>query len=182
MDKFARFLQILASRFAAPQAGATGPGNQLAFTIELQEQTFWCWAASSVSVNHYFDKSSTWKQCEVVNQCLGLGTCCIAGNSNQCNTWGYLDRALEAVHNFDSKDSHRASLDEVSAEVDAGRPLCVHIEWRDGTGHFAVIDGYAGDTIHVADPYWNTATIGYDDFPRRYHGGGAWTHTYRVRR
>src|SRR5438552_18028330 len=40
-------------------------GNPIAFTMQTQEQTQWCWAAVSVSVNLYYHATSGQTQCAV---------------------------------------------------------------------------------------------------------------------
>ena len=56
--------------------GAGGGGGSLAFVIEPQLQTNWCWAAVSKSVSWFYDQSSPWTQCRVANAALPRTDCC----------------------------------------------------------------------------------------------------------
>jgi Papain-like cysteine protease AvrRpt2 len=46
--------------------------TRLGFTMQHQEQSEWCWAATSVSVAVYYDSQTGWTQCTMVNAEKGL--------------------------------------------------------------------------------------------------------------
>jgi hypothetical protein len=149
--------------------------------MQHQQQTNWCWAAASVSVNLYFDSKSTWQQCTVANNGLGQSSCCNNGDANECNQPWYLDRALTIVGNLDSVEQRRGTMDEVSAALDASSPLCLRIGWNDGGGHFVAIYGYSGTTLNIGDPWFDDAIVNYNSFPENYQDRGAWTDTFWVK-
>jgi hypothetical protein len=167
------FLRTLANRL--------GLGNPLSFAMQRQEQTEWCWSATSVSVNLYFNASSGQRQCSLVNAALGQTTCCTNGGSDVCNQPWYLDRALRLVNNFQQIQARRATLAEIRAAIDSGRPLCLRIGWNNGGGHFVAVHGYSGTTINIADPWYGSSAIDYSSFPEQYQDGGQWTHIYWVK-
>jgi len=65
--------------------GAPMCGNPLRFTMQPQQQTQWCWAAVSVSINLFYHPASGRTQCAVANTAMGQTTCCQDGSSAQCN-------------------------------------------------------------------------------------------------
>jgi hypothetical protein len=162
-------------------AGGGGGGRVLPFKMQDQEQLLWCWAATSVSVNLYFDAASSQRQCSLVNTALRQTTCCGNGASRACNKAWFLDKALTIVGNLDQMTAGHPSLAEVEAEIDAGRPLCLRIQWDAYSAHFVAIYGYSGTMINVDDPWTGRASVEYDKFPTLYQTGGTWTHTYWVR-
>jgi len=156
--------------------------RRLAFTMQHQQQTQWCWAAVSTSVSLYYDTSSTWTQCTVVNAELGQTTCCQNGSTSACNQPWYLDLALQRTGNLDAVSGGTTSFADVRTQIDAGRLLGARIGWSGGGGHFAVIEGYKpgpGDQrVAVDDPWYGASDITYNTFASSYQGTGSWTHSY----
>jgi hypothetical protein len=80
---------------------------------------------------------------------------------------------------------------DLLAELNQDRPVCVRVAWAGGGAHILAVRGAftdaAGDHIDVADPYSGYASRLFKDFPSN-HGPvvppGAthtWTHSYRTR-
>jgi hypothetical protein len=175
-------------------SGAGGAGNTcagsglgtkaatMAFQMEKQEESEWCWAAVSASIDHHFDSSSTSTQCEIASEVINAPDCCT--HKSQYNEPEQLQDALNVVHRL-RKVTGRLAFDQLQAEIDAGRPVGVMILWDggDGAAHFVVVSGYCVlasgvRTIDVADPYYPDSTDDFDLFPSAYHGGGTWTASY----
>ena len=156
--------------------------RRLAFTMQHQQQTQWCWAAVSTSVSLYYDPSSTWTQCTVVNAELGQTTCCQNGGSAACNQPWFLDDALTRTGNLDAFSGGTTSFAGVRTQIDGGRPLGTRIGWSGGGGHFAVIEGYKpgpGDQrVAIDDPWYGASDLTYNTFATSYQGTGSWTHSY----
>jgi hypothetical protein len=159
--------------------------NNLGLTMQLQQQSEWCWAAVATSVARFFDAASTWTQCAVVDAELGLTTCCTNGASAACNQPWFLDRALTRVNHFDHWNGGAATRTQVVDEIEGGRPLGVRVGWSGGGGHFLVIDGYDEDAeendaniVEVRDPFYGTSRLSYDDLLSRYESSGSWTDSY----
>jgi hypothetical protein len=156
--------------------------RRIAFTMQHQQQTQWCWAAVSTSVSLYYDTSSTWTQCTVVNAELNQTTCCQNGATAACNQPWYLDRALQRTGNFDGFSGGTTAFADVRTEIDAGRPLGTRVGWSGGGGHFAVIEGYKpGPTeqrVAIDDPWYGASDLTYNTFATSYQGTGSWTHSY----
>jgi len=157
--------------------------RSLAFNMQAQTQSNWCWAATSTSVSHFYWWASPWTQCKVANGELNLTTCCQSPVPSACNVPWYLDRALTRTHNFVSIVSGTVGFDQVKAEIDAGRPVGARIGWSGGGGHFVAIYGYTQvlgvlDYFDIDDPIYGKSHISVSDFTNNYQGSGSWTHTY----
>jgi hypothetical protein len=156
--------------------------RRLAFTMQAQLQSQWCWAACSTSVSLFYDSASGWTQCTVVNAELGQATCCQNGSTAQCNRPWFLDRALTRTGNLASWSGGTATIAQIRTEIRAGRPLGVRIGWSGGGGHFVMIAGYRAcdpdSFIDVRDPIFGSSDIALATFSSSYQGTGSWTHTY----
>ena len=160
--------------------------RRLAFSMQHQEQTNWCWSAVSTSVSHFYNPGSGWTQCGLANAELGQTTCCANGASPQCNVDGYLDRALGRTGNLQSWAGGAIALGRVEQEVNAGRVVGVRIGWAGGGGHFVALAGYAdagsgAGFVSVEDPWYGPSRVSYDSVRTAYQGSGSWTHTYYTR-
>jgi hypothetical protein len=162
---------------------------QLAFGMQSQQQTNWCWAAVSVSIAGYYGtvgpSGGPWQQCEVANSQLGQTACCANGATPQCNMPWYLDQALTAVGHLAGPPTAGSSpYSDVQQEINANRPVAVRIGWAGGGGHFVVLSGYddnAGNQfLDVEDPWYGPSLVDYSAFATAYQGSGTWTHTYPV--
>ena len=158
----------------------------LCFTMQHQEQTQWCWAATSNSVAHYYNAGSTWTQCGVVNAEFGRSDCCSVPATNDCNQPWTLGTALTRVGHLASMVAASTSFADLRTELDNGRPLGVRIGWSGGGGHFNVVGCYASNvlglqSIEIEDPWYGTSVWDYDTFRTAYQGTGSWTHSYKTR-
>jgi Papain-like cysteine protease AvrRpt2 len=157
--------------------------RSLAFNMQAQTQSNWCWAATSTSVSHFYWWASPWTQCKVAGAELNLTTCCQSPVPSACNVPWYLDKALARTQNFVSIVSGTVSFDQVKAEIDAGRPVGARIGWSGGGGHFVAIYGYTQilgvlDFFDIDDPIYGKSHLSVSDFTSNYQGSGTWTHTY----
>jgi hypothetical protein len=164
----------------------TAPWSRLEFAMQHQDETFWCWAATSVSVAHYYENASNWTQCRMVNEERRLTTCCRDGAAPGCNVPNVLQSPLERVDVLDRWQRGSVSFDRIREEIDAGRPLAWRIQWPDGTGHFAVIEGYQSSNrrlLAVEDPWTGSVDVPFASLQSgRYRGNGKWTHSYFTKR
>src|SRR5919206_4771558 len=87
-----------------PRAGARAADGKraLPFNIQHQLQTNWCWSACACSTSVFYDATTTWGQCSLVNAELEQSSCCENGASGSCNVPWYLDRVLRRTGNFGS--------------------------------------------------------------------------------
>jgi hypothetical protein len=150
--------------------------------LETQQERNWCWASVAQGVAAYF--GGPLQQCAVAAQTLGSNCC---SNRGPCDVPWALDPALAAVGHYRTWAARALSLADVAAEIDAGNPLPIRIQWKDekAGGHFLLLGGYdAGtDMVVVHDPgsapgpQW----IPIDELETAYQAGaGYWSHTYWV--
>ena len=151
----------------------------VAFEVQKQLESEWCWAAVSTSVNHFYKPSSTITQCQVVNHQLNRSDCCSSPGSTSCNQSGYLDQALQYVGNFAS-DKGQGSFQDVFNAVAAGTPPCIRIGWSGGGGHFIGVNACeAPDFVAVTDPIYGDSIVTYETLTTgKYEGSGNWTNTF----
>lgn len=155
--------------------------RRLAFSMQLQLQSQWCWAACSASVSSFYSSASVWTQCTVVNAQLGQSTCCQDGSTAQCNQPWYLNLALTQTGNLASWSGGTATMAQIMPEILHGRPVGARIGWSGGGGHFVVIAGYLCDSVpylDIQDPIYGSSDVALATFTTSYQGTGSWTHTY----
>ena len=156
--------------------------KQLAFNMQAQLASNWCWAGTSNSVSHFYWSSSTWTQCKIVNAELGRSDACNVPTPSGANVPWYLDRALNRTRNFVSIHAGAATFAQIRAEIDAGRPMGARIGWSGGGGHFMAIYGYSTwlgqEYVDIDDPIYGKSHLTLEDFSTNYQGSGTWTHYY----
>jgi hypothetical protein len=168
-----------------PTSGSGRSGPSMPFQVETQQESNWCWAAISSAVDRYYSPYSFLTQCEVAAEMPGLQQdACIDPEQN--NDPEALQTALDVIGRGYTPKTLGIDFKTLQAEIDAGRPVCVRIEWTGGGAHFVVLCGYQEwtsgvntlETVDVADPFYPDSTRSFNDFPESYHGGGIWSHTY----
>jgi Papain-like cysteine protease AvrRpt2 len=162
----------------------------LAFNMQGQCHTNWCWAALAASVAAFYDKLSAFTQCVVANLELGRNDCCDVPCHTDNVGFNQIHEPGAALNRVDCLDREMrnqiASRAQVQQEIDAGRPLCLRTVWSKGNAaggaHALAIVGYFADsdTLALEDPWFGpTHDIPYDQFCTNYKDfGGKWTDTY----
>jgi len=163
--------------------------QQLPFLMQTQQASQWCWSAVSVSVDDFQAPPTQWTQCLLVNDMLARQDCCGSSPGFGCDTQNTLSAALTRVGRL-SPPHHSQQLADATiiGEIDAGKPVCIRIEWQDAfhTGHFVAIIGYddsdpANLQWKVSDPFHGLSTVDANTFPSLYKViGASWTHTYLI--
>ncbi|HWF07380.1 MAG TPA: papain-like cysteine protease family protein [Bryobacteraceae bacterium] len=155
-----------------------------------QQEPNWCWAAVASAVRTFFSPAAPTTQCSIANPVLvGEGqigevvNCC--ANAGQCDKPALLEDALNAVNSLKQKATGFLAFAAVEAELNAGRPIGVRIQWSDGGGHFILIDGFrvfssGAQQVHVADPFYGPCYMLHSALVNNYLNDGVWTHTYFV--
>lgn len=150
------------------------------FQEQPQQQSEWCWSASTVSITRFYDPASTWAQCALVNEQFTLTTCCTNGSSPDCNQPWHADRALAATGHL-AGTSGSLSLDDLADQLMGNHPISIAIEWIGGGGHNPVITGFdrdGGETIFIQDPIFGPSTQDYNSFPATYQSGASWSASF----
>jgi hypothetical protein len=157
----------------------------MAFSIEQQQETEWCWDAVALSVEHYFDPNSQLTQEQLAVKELG---------SAADQPW-YLQDALQGIGKLSTNPQGFLSFAQIQQQLAANLPVCVHIAWNEGGSHYVVISGYgvssAGNPqVYVSDPLLpnsNVVVWDYDAFVFAYtpnytvHAEGTWVDTCLVK-
>ena len=148
----------------------------LDFTMQHQLQSEWCWAATSVSVAHYYDAHSSWTQCQMVNAQTGHTTCCQDGSSSDCNQPGYLDDALTRCGHLSSDTGGTTAINEVLDDLASGNPVCIRIGWSRRRRTFHRRDRSRGSRHHDRrrSDLWPFGAE-HNTLANDYQGSGSWT-------
>jgi hypothetical protein len=138
-----------------------------------------------VSITKFYEPSTGWTQCKLVNRAFGQTTCCAAGSSSVCDKPWYGDHALTITGHLASVIPRSLSLAEVKTEILGGRPISIAIYWIPPStgGHNPVIDGFdlstpSAPTIDVEDPWWGLSVCDFNTFPTTYQGGATWGYSF----
>jgi hypothetical protein len=149
------------------------------FDMQHQLESEWCWAATSTSVYHFYNPSSTITQCQVVNHQLNRTDACVNGDSPACNQPGYLDEALAFLGCLNRVDGIPEPFATVVSETSTGRPLGIRVAWAGGGAHFLASSGYEQNQLMVVeDPIYGTSVVPYSTMLSAYQGSGSWTTSY----
>ena len=152
------------------------------FTMQMQQGGNLCWAAVGVSVGLWRNPALNKKQCDVAQGVLPLAAgvnCC--AHLSQCDQDGPLGAALQFCHvNINVPQFRALTVLQIQNQINAGKVICVGIQWRGGGLHYVVIAGYENDaanTLHIRDPYFNSSDVPYNVFVSNYKHLGSWEET-----
>jgi len=161
------------------------------FPIENQQDTEWCWAAVSVSLEHYFNPDSQLTQLQFVQRLIPPAEAAAQG----------LDVPFDLQVALSSLGLQKGQplpaflpFSQIQQQLDLNLPVCVEIEWYgEDIFHYLVLTGYgvspAGDVqVYVADPMLSDYTItpwDYNSFVYAYSPSyasaeGEWVETFFV--
>ena len=171
----------------AEDATAAAAGwRRITLAMLRQEQTNWCWCATTLSVHRYYVPASATKQCEAANRILARNDACVNPAHPDVNRTYYLDKALDRFGHLRSPIVPSAlPWSRIKAEIDAGTPVGCRTGWANGGGHFLCIDGYLETPtrmVAVDDPIYGASDVALSVFSQRYQGSGTWTHSYEIKR
>lgn len=166
--------------FLTGYAGQQPDSAVLRFSMQRQQQSNWCWAATATSVALFYDPNSGWTQCAVANGQLSRNDCCGSGAAGPCNVYGFLDDALNRTGHFVSIEGGSVSAGTIMDQMLQRRPLGIRVAWSGGGAHFIAATGRQGeDLVFVSDcGSGSTSVVPYETLRTRYAGSGSWTHTY----
>jgi hypothetical protein len=158
-------------------------GN-IPLTVQIQQETYWCWAAVSVSVALYYNASAGWTQCGMAEAEMKQDSCCKKGSSDECNQFWWLEVALQRTGNLAEIVNNAIDFKDVKTEIDDKLAICSRIGWNAGGGHYVGIKGYqelgATQWLTICDPNCGVSNQSFPIFENSYQGKGRWTHTFRT--
>ncbi|MCU7823084.1 papain-like cysteine protease family protein [Kitasatospora sp. DSM 101779] len=172
-------------RTPVPAAPASAAGlsaaRTLGITMQQQQQSNWCWAASGNTIATYYGYG--YSQNQFCNLAFGRAVDSTCPNSQA--TLGDVQNALWRIGIGQGRYvSGSLSYATVQGEIDAGRPVETRIQWSSGGGHMHVLYGYdAGSNwVYWGDPWPSNYRYNWAD--HRYYTGNSsfsWTHSlYRI--
>lgn len=139
-----------------------------------QEQTNWCWDASSQCIFNYYGTVlaqctiAEWARTHATVYNFGSVNCCTDA-SRGCNSvnylWGGGSGMREILGNWglsSSVYSRQMYFSELTAQVDLYRPFVINWQWKSGGGHVLVGYGYNGTQIYYMDPWEGLKIAAYD--------------------
>jgi len=135
------------------EGAAAPPAEPRRLSIRLfrQQASEWCFAAVAQAVAMYFDPANEVHQCQIVGRGFKRACCgerMAPVRSPECNRQGYLHTVLDAMGLLAQPAEGGpnkwiegpAPFALIQREIDAGRPVCVLIRWKNGGGgHFTIV-------------------------------------------
>ena len=177
--------QFNASGGSAESFFLTMADQNINFVMQHQEQTNWCWDATSVSVAKFYDPATTWTQGGLANTTFGRNDCSVAaGQVSPCNWGQWPDGPLQTVKHLNQRLNNALTSAQLGAQIAKTAPVVVNIAWAGGGGHIVALRGRSqvGGVEHVSvgDPWYGDSDVTYDNFRNTYQGSGAWTVSYQT--
>ncbi len=168
------------------QQPALRAAKKLNITMQAQEKSNWCWAASGNTIATWFGRN--YSQNQFCNAAFNRaqGTTCPNNQATLANDqtafrWAgisegsYVDGWLR--------------YPTVQSEINANRPIETRIQWTSGGGHMHVVYGYddAGSMVYWGDPWPSNNRYNWASHTWYVGGRGSnnnqfsWTHSlYRI--
>ncbi len=130
----------------------------------IQEQTNWCWSATSVCVLNYY--CYNYSQCEIAEYArsvnptrFGTTNCCV-NPVNGCNTTNFNYGYLGSIKNIlitkgnisNTGIASPLSKQEITSDILNNRLSIILWDWTNGGGHFLVCHGLIGNNLYYMNP------------------------------
>ncbi|WP_406092101.1 papain-like cysteine protease family protein [Kitasatospora purpeofusca] len=176
---------VQAQRVQPAAAGATadlaGTFKKLNITMQQQQQTNWCWAASGNTIATWY--GYTYSQNQFCNAAFGRSSNSSCPNSQA--TLGDVQNGLSWVGiNPGSYVTGYLRYATVQTEVNADRPIETRIQWSSGGGHMHVVYGFdtSNNWVYWGDPWPSNTRYNWADYNYYVSNGTfSWTHSlYRI--
>ncbi|OKI08351.1 hypothetical protein A6A06_34115 [Streptomyces sp. CB02923] len=166
---------------AAPTPQGVLAANRLNISMQAQEKTNWCWAASGNTIATFYGRKYSQNQfCNAAFNRSQNSAC-----PNNQATLGNVQTALDwAGINRGSYVTGYLRYGTVQSEISAGRPVETRIQWSSGGGHMHVIYGFdtANNWVYWGDPWGSNTRYNWGDYNYYVNGDSfSWTHSlYRI--
>ena len=152
----------VASRPAGPRPSAGTTRTIPNFTLNPQQQTNWCWLATSADAHNFYRPQAPTTQCALAGHLLfnDPARCCAGPVPGACNQPGPPSVALQALGNLAGAafPLNTLSYPQVQNEINAGRPIIVgYTQPQQHVGHAILLLGYAdvpnaASKVLIGDP------------------------------
>ena len=165
----------LITAVAVPASAATA--NQLNLTMQSQQYSNWCWAASGNTVAAFYGYNYTQNQfCD-----MAFGNSLNASCSNSQASLADDQNAFQQIGispgNYVTGYLYYSSI---IREIDAGRPVMARIQWSSGGGHMEVLYGYdqSQNWVYWGDPWPSDDRYNWGSYNYYVSNGSfSWTHS-----
>ncbi|MFJ1752111.1 papain-like cysteine protease family protein [Kitasatospora sp. NPDC088134] len=167
---------------AKPQAPTlAGTARTLNLTMQAQQQSNWCWAASGNTIATYYGYG--YSQNQFCNLAFGRSV-----NSSCPNSQASLGDVQNALYRIGISTGSYVNgylrYSTVQTEIDNGRPVETRIQWSSGGGHMNVLYGYdpGNNWLYWGDPWPSNYRYNWGDYDYYVSNSSfSWTHSlYRV--
>ncbi|GAA0680866.1 hypothetical protein GCM10010193_38200 [Kitasatospora atroaurantiaca] len=160
---------------------AAGTWRKLNITMQQQQNTNWCWAASGNTIATYYGYN--YSQNQFCNAAFGRSTDSTCPNSQA--TLGDVQNGLSWIGiNPGSYVNGYLRYTTVQTEIDANRPVETRIQWSSGGGHMQVLYGYdtGNNWVYWGDPWPSNYRYNWADYWYYVSNSSfSWTHSlYRI--
>lgn len=171
---FAATLALFAS-VAAPASAATA--KQLDITMQAQQYSNWCWAASGNTVATFYGYH--YSQNQFCNMAFGnaLNASCSNSQASLADDQTAFEQIGISPGNYVYDYLYYSSI---IREVDAGRPVMARIQWSSGGGHMEVLYGYdqSQNWVYWGDPWPSDYRYNWGSYDYYVSNGSfSWTHS-----
>lgn len=174
---------VTAAPGAAPAAATSALAGvkKLNITMQAQQNTNWCWAASGNTIATWFGRS--YSQNQFCNAAFDRA------QGSTCGNWqASLDNVQNALDwagiNSGSYVTGYLRYATVQTEISANRPVETRIAWSSGGGHMHVLYGYdtATNFVYWGDPWPSNNRYNWADYSYYVNNSSfSWTHSlYRI--
>jgi hypothetical protein len=170
-------------------AGCCNPGNigSQAVTLDAQQTSMWCWAASGKMTMDFVHSASNVQECDEANKRFGRNDCCHSPVPSACVNGGWPEYEKYSFTATQTSDAPLSWANLTSQIYCSRKPFAFAWHWNGGGGHMMVATGYVTidgtQYVSVNNPWPpNAVTTGggvqevytYD----KYVGGSAYDHTH----
>jgi hypothetical protein len=169
---------VRAAANAAPDTAAAGTTwRTLNISMQQQQNSNWCWAASGDTIASYFGYSYT--QNQFCNAAFGRSI-----DSSCPNSQAALDNVQNALSwigiNPGTYVNGYLYYSTVQNEINSNRPVETRIQWSSGGGHMEVLYGYdtSNNWVYWGDPWPSDYRYNWADYSYYVSNSSfSWTHS-----
>lgn len=136
------------------------PGYYYGVPVIGQQNSNWCWAASSEMLVQFFRPGVDARQCDMANARFGRTDCCDSPTPDSCNQGGFFTMVPGQAGGSYGLTGQYGMLtrEQMMAQIDAGKPMGAALYWSGGGGHAVVVNGYFDYIsrdyyVYVQDPW-----------------------------
>ncbi len=186
----ARWKETLVLGFVLFAAGCCNPPTNIAsqpVTLDAQQTSMWCWAASGKMTMDFLHPASNVQECDEANKRFGRTDCCNSPVPAACVNGGWPEYPKYTFSASHTSDSPLSWADLKSQIYCAKKPVAFTWHWNNGGGHMMVATGYVTvggvNYVSVNNPLPENASVSaggtqeiytYDN----YVGGAGYNHTH----